>query len=66
MNCQNTKILDHVPNDACNQYTIKPTPLFHSPAEIPPPPKIEHEAGTPPPPTFCFRCLNQGSEFSEE
>ena len=48
MNCQNTKILDHVPIDACNQYTIRPTPLFPSPAEIPPPPKIEHEAGTPP------------------
>ena len=40
MNCQNIKILD----DACNQYTIKPTPPFASPVEIPPPPKIEHEA----------------------
>ena len=64
MNCQNAKILDHVPIDACNQYTIRPTPLFPSLAEIPPPPKIEHEADTPP--TFCFQCLNQGSEFSEE
>ena len=43
MNCQNTKILDHGPNDACNQYTIRPTPPFASPVKIPPPPKIEHE-----------------------
>ena len=63
MNCQNTKILDHVPNDVCNQYTIRPTPLFASPGEIPPPPIIEHEAEPPPP---CFRCLNQDSGFGRD
>ena len=53
MNCQNTKILDHDPIDACNQCTIRPTPPLASPVEAPPPPKIEHEAVPPsPPPAF--------------